>query len=123
MKKYIVLVFVLVFIVCGCGSKKITKKVQESYIGTEDLKYTLTISCKDKAKESSVILNKDKTASYSIYECNNDILELTTGKGTYTVSENDVKIKDEYSSDIKVKVINKETVEVRLGDITQTLKK
>ena len=122
MKKYM-LILILVLVLCGCGRKKVNKKVEESYIGSTDLKYTLTINCKDKSKESSIILNKDKTAKYEIYECNNDILELTTGSGKYTVKDDIVKIKDQYSSETKVKVINDETVEVTVGNITQTLKK
>lgn len=125
MKKYFVLALILTLVLCGCGkkNKNVSKKVEESYIGSEDLKYTLSINCKDKTKDSSVTLNKNGKAAYEIYECNNDILELTTGSGTYTVKDDTVKIKDEYSSDIKLKVINDETIEVTVGDITQTLTK
>ena len=123
MKKYLVLALCLCFLICGCGKKKTSKKVENSFIGKENLKYSLTITCKDKAKDSSVVLNKNKKATYNIYECNNDILELTTGSGTYSVSGDTVKIKDEYSSNVTLKVINKKTIEVKVGDITQTLKK
>lgn len=123
MKKYLVLALCFCFLICGCGKKKTSKKVENSFIGKENLKYSLTITCKDKAKDSSVVLNKNKKATYNIYECNNDILELTTGSGTYSVSGDTVKIKDEYSSNVTLKVINKKTIEVKVGDITQTLKK
>ena len=60
LKKYIVVIMLcLVLCGCGCSKKKTTsKKVEESYIGNEDVSYTLSISCGNYAKDSKVTLNK-----------------------------------------------------------------
>ena len=124
MKKYIV-VMILCLVLCGCGcSKKTTsKKVEKSYIGNEDVSYTLAITCGDYTKDSKVNLNKDKTATYELYECNSDTLELTTGSGTYKVNGSNVTIKGNYDETLNVSVKDEKTIEVNLGNIHQTLTK
>ena len=125
LKKYIVVIMLcLVLCGCGCSKKKTTsKKVEESYIGNEDVSYTLSISCGEYVKDSKVTLNKDKTATYELYECNSDTLELTTGSGTYKVSGSNVTITGSYSEVVNVLVKDEKTVEVNLGNIKQTLTK
>ena len=125
MKKYIVLVLIcLILCGCGCSKKKTTsKKIEESYIGNEDVSYTLTINCGDFHKDSKVTLNKDNTASYELYECNSDTLELTTGSGTYRVSGSKVTITGSYSEEVNVSVKDEKTIEVNIGNIHQTLTK
>ena len=114
----------LVLCGCGCSKKKTTsKKVEESYIGNEDVSYTLSISCGDYTKDSKVTLNKDKSATYELYECNSDTLELTTGSGTYKVSGSNVTITGSYSEVVNVLVKDEKTIEVNLGNIKQTLTK
>ena len=101
MKKYVgILVICLVLCGCGCSKNKTNKKVEESAIGNYDVSYSLEITCNGKVKESSVALNKDKTASYTLYECNNDVLQLITGKGTYKVSESSATITGEYGEKV-----------------------
>ena len=125
LKKYIVVIMLcLVLCGCGCSKKKTTsKKVEESYIGNEDVSYTLSISCGDYAKDSKVTLNKDKTATYELYECNSDTLELTAGSGTYKVSGSNVTITGSYSEVVNVLVKDEKTIEVNFGNIKQTLTK
>ena len=125
MKKYIVVIMLcLVLCGCGCSKKKTTsKKVEESYIGNEDVSYTLSISCGDYSKDSKVTLNKDKSATYELYECNSDTLELTKGSGTYKVSGSNVTITGSYSEVVNVLVKDEKTIEVNFGNIKQTLTK
>lgn len=124
MRKYIfVMVLCLVLCGCGCSKKNTSKKVEKSYIGNEDVSYTLTITCGDKAKDSKVNLNKDNTATYELYECNNDILELTTGSGTYKVNGSNVTITGSYSETLNVNVKDEKTIEVNFNNIKQTLTK
>ena len=123
-KKYIVVIMLcLVLCGCGCSKKKTSKKVEKSYIGNEDVSYTLTITCGDYTKDSKVNLNKDKTATYELYECNNDTLELTTGSGTYKVNGSDVTITGSYSETLNVNVKDEKTIEVNFNNIKQTLTK
>ena len=125
MKKYIVVIMLcLVLCGCGCSKKKTTSKnVEESYIGNEDVSYALSISCGDYTKDSKVTLNKDKSATYELYECNNDILELTTGSGTYKVNGSNVTITGSYSETLNVNVKDEKTIEVNFNNIKQTLTK
>ena len=125
MKKFIIiLVMCLVLCGCGCSKKKTTtKKVKESAIGNEDVSYTLKITCGDKNKESNVVLNKNKTATYELYECNNDTLELTTGSGAYKVSGSKVTITGSYSEVVNINVKDSKTIEVNYNNIKQTLSK
>ena len=124
MKKYIVVIMLcLVLCGCGCSKKKTSKKVEKSYIGNEDVSYTLSITCGDYTKDSKVTLNKDKTATYELYECNSDTLELTTGSGTYKVNGSDVTIKGSYAETLNVSVKDEKTIEVNSGNIHQTLTK
>ena len=124
MRKYIfVMVLCLVLCGCGCSKKNTSKKVEKSYIGNEDVSYTLAITCGDKAKDSKVNLNKDKTATYELYECNNDILELTTGSGTYKANGSNVTITGSYSETLNVNVKDEKTIEVNFNNIKQTLTK
>ena len=124
MKKYIVVIMLcLVLCGCGCSKKKTSKKVEKSYIGNEDVSYTLTITCGDYAKDSKVNLNKDKTATYELYECNNDTLELTTGTGTYKENGSSVTITGSYSETLNVSVKDEKTIEVNFNNIKQTLTK
>lgn len=123
MKKFIVIV-ALCLVLCGCGcSKKKTKTVEKSYIGDEDVSYTLTINCGDKSKDSTVTLNKNNTATYELYECNNDVLELTVGSGTYKVSGSKATITGSYSEKLYVTVKDEKTIEIKLDNIKQTLTK
>ena len=116
---------ILCLVLCGCGcSKKTTsKKVEKSYIGNEDVSYTLAITCGDYTKDSKVNINKDKTATYELYECNNDTLELTTGSGTYKVSGSNVTITGSYSETLNLSVKDEKTIEVNFNNIKQTLTK
>ena len=125
MKKYIVVILIcLVLCGCGCSKKKsVSKTVKKSYIGNEDVSYTLNITCGDKSKDSKIVLNKDKTASYELYECNSDTLELTTGSGTYKVSGSKVTITGSYSEEVNVSVKDENTIEVNFNNIHQTLTK
>lgn len=124
MRKYIfVMVLCLVLCGCGCSKKNTSKKVEKSYIGNEDVSYTLSISCGDYSKDSKVTLNKDKTATYELYECNSDTLELTTGSGTYKVSGSNVTITGSYSETLNLSVKDEKTIEVNFGNIKQTLTK
>ena len=124
MKKYIVVIMLcLVLCGCGCSKKKTSKKVEKSYIGNEDVSYTLTITCGDYTKDSKVNLNKDKTATYELYECNNDTLELTTGTGTYKENGSSVTITGSYSETLNVNVKDEKTIEVNFNNIKQTLTK
>lgn len=114
----------LVLCGCGCSKKKTTtKKVEESAIGNEDVSYTLKITCGDKNKESNVVLNKNKTATYELYECNNNSLELTTGSGAYKVSGSKVTIIGSYSEVVNINVKDSKTIEVNYNNIKQTLSK
>lgn len=123
-KKYIVVIMLcLVLCGCGCSKKKTSKKVEKSYIGNEDVSYTLTITCGDYTKDSKVNLNKDKTATYELYECNNDTLELTTGTGTYKENGSSVTITGSYSETLNVSVKDEKTIEVNFNNIKQTLTK
>jgi len=123
-RKYIfVMVLCLVLCGCGCSKKNTSKKVEKSYIGNEDVSYTLSISCGDYSKDSKVTLNKDKTATYELYECNSDTLELTTGSGTYKVSGSNVTITGSYSETLNLSVKDEKTIEVNFGNIKQTLTK
>ena len=125
LKKYIVVIMLcLVLCGCGCSKKKTTsKKVEESYIGNEDVSYTLSISCGEYTKDSKVTLNKDKSATYELYECNSDTLELTTGSGTYKVSGSNVTITGSYAETLNLSVKDEKTIEVNFGNIKQTLTK
>ena len=124
MKKYIVVIMLcLVLCGCGCSKKKTSKKVEKSYIGNEDVSYTLTITCGDYTKDSKVNLNKDKTATYELYECNNDTLELTTGTGTYKENGSSVTITGSYSEILNISVKDENTIEVNFNNIKQTLTK
>ena len=124
MRKYIfVMVLCLVLCGCGCSKKNTSKKVEKSYIGNEDVSYTLAITCGDKAKDSKVNLNKDNTATYELYECNNDILELTTGSGTYKANGSNVTITGSNSETLNVNVKDEKTIEVNFNNIKQTLTK
>ena len=124
MRKYIfVMVLCLVLCGCGCSKKNTSKKVEKSYIGNEDVSYTLVITCGDYTKDSKVNLNKDNTATYELYECNNDILELTTGSGTYKVNGSNVTITGSYSETLNVNVKDEKTIEVNFNNIKQTLTK
>lgn len=124
MKKYIVVIMLcLVLCGCGCSKKKTSKKVEKSYIGNEDVSYTLTITCGDYTKDSKVNLNKDKTATYELYECNNDTLELTTGTGTYKENGSSVTITGSYSETLNISVKDENTIEVNFNNIKQTLTK
>ena len=124
MKRFIIII-VLCLILCGCGcsKKSSSKKVLNSYIGSEDVSYTITINCGDKTKTSKVTLNKDNSAYYEIYECNNDYLELTTGSGTYKVDENKVVITGSYSETLNINVKDEKTIELNFNNIKQTLTK
>ena len=123
-KKYIVVIMLcLVLCGCGCSKKKTSKKVEKSYIGNEDVSYTLTITCGDYTKDSKVNLNKDKTATYELYECNNDTLELTTGTGTYKENGSSVTITGSYSETLNISVKDENTIEVNFNNIKQTLTK
>lgn len=113
-------------ILCGCGCSKkktISKKVEKSYIGNEDVSYTLTINCGDYQKDSKVVFNKDNTASYELYECNSDVLELTEGSGTYKVKDSNVTITGMYSEKINVNIKDEKNIEVNFENIHQTLTK
>ena len=122
--KKIVVIIMLSLILCGCGcSKKKTKTVEKSYIGDEDVSYTLTITCGDKSKDSNVVFNKNKTASYELYECNNGVLELTVGEGTYKVNGSKATITGSYSEKIEVNVKDEKTIEINFDNIKQTLTK
>ena len=117
------MVLCLVLCGCGCSKKNTSKKVEKSYIGNEDVSYTLVITCGDYTKDSKVNLNKDNTATYELYECNNDILELTTGSGTYKVNGSNVTITGSYSETLNVNVKDEKTIEVNFNNIKQTLTK
>ena len=124
MRKYIfVMVLCLVLCGCGCSKKNTSKKVEKSYIGNEAVSYTLVITCGDYTKDSKVNLNKDNTATYELYECNNDTLELTTGSGTYKVNGSNVTITGSYSESLNVNVKDEKTIEVNFNNIKQTLTK
>ena len=113
-------------ILCGCGCSKkktISKKVEKSYIGNEDVSYTLTINCGDYQKDSKVVFNKDNTASYELYACNSDVLELTEGSGTYKVKDSNVTITGMYSEKINVNIKDEKNIEVNFENIHQTLTK
>ena len=125
MKKYVIVVLICM-ILCGCGCSKkktISKKVEKSYIGNEDVSYTLTINCGDYQKDSKVVFNKDNTASYELYECNSDVLELTEGSGTYKVKDSNVTITGMYSEKINVNIKDEKNIEVNFEKIHQTLTK
>lgn len=125
MKKYVIVVLICM-ILCGCGCSKkktISKKVEKSYIGNEDVSYTLTINCGDYQKDSKVVFNKDNTASYELYECNSDVLELTEGSGTYKVKDSNVTITGMYSEKINVNIKDEKNIEVNFENIHQTLTK
>ena len=115
----------LVLCGCGCSKKKNTtsKKVEKSYIGNENVSYTLTIDCGDYSKDSKVTLNKDNTASYELYECNSDTLELIEGSGTYKVSGLNVTITGQYSEKVNVNIKDEKNIEVNFENIHQTLTK
>ena len=125
MKKYVIVVLICM-ILCGCGCSKkktISKKAEKSYIGNEDVSYTLTINCGDYQKDSKVVFNKDNTASYELYECNSDVLELTEGSGTYKVKDSNVTITGMYSEKINVNIKDEKNIEVNFENIHQTLTK
>lgn len=125
MKKYL-LVILLCLVLCGCGcskKKSVSKTVKKSYIGNEDVNYTLTITCGDKSKDSKVTFNKDNTASYELYECNNDTLELTVGNGTYKVNGSKATITGSYQEKVEVNVKDEKTIEISFNNIKQTLAK
>lgn len=125
MKKYVVIA-ILCLVLCGCGCSKkktVSKTVEKSYIGNENVSYTLTITCGDKSKDSTVTFNKDNTATYELYECNNDVLELTVGSGTYKVSGSKATITGSYSEKLDVTVKDEKTIEVKFDNIKQTLTK
>lgn len=126
MKKYIFVVMLcLVLCGCGCSKKKNTtsKKVEKSYIGNENVSYTLTIDCGDYSKDSKVTFNKDNTASYELYECNSDTLGLIEGSGTYKVSGSNVTITGQYSEKVNVNIKDEKNIEVNFENIHQTLTK
>lgn len=123
MKKYVVIVM-LCLVLCGCGcSKSKNKNVQKSNIGNEDVSYTLNITCGDKSKDSTINFNKDSSAYYELYECNNDTLQLTTGSGTYKVNGSKVTITGSYSEKVYISVKDDKIIEVSTDNIKQTLTK
>lgn len=125
MKKFVVIT-ILCLVLCGCGCSKkktVSKNVEKSYIGNEDVSYTLTITCGDKSKDSTVTFNKDNTATYELYECDNAVLELTVGSGTYKVNGSKATITGSYSEKLDVTVKDEKTIEVNFNNIKQTLTK
>ena len=120
MKKYIIVLLVLI-VLCGCGKKSKKTVTNSSVIGKEDLEYKVSVTCNGKTKESIVTLSKTNEATYKIYECNNNTLELITSAGTYKVLNGDVVITDEYSNKVNIKVIDDNTIDVEIDDITQRL--
>lgn len=127
MKKYLVIVVCICLILCGCGKKNkkenVNSIVKKSDIGSSDVTYKLELTCGDKAKDSYVTLNKDKTAVYAIYECNNDNLELSYGEGTYDIDDSKVTITDTYSNTVSITVSDTDTIEISFDGIKQTLTK
>ncbi len=124
MKKYLLIVLLACILLCGCGKKKsVTKAVEQSEIGSIDVSYNLSIKCNDMAKDSYVTLNKNKTAEYGLYECNENNLELTQGTGKYELDGSKVIITDNYSSKVIVTVKDNKTVSIKVGEIEQTLTK
>lgn len=125
MKKFIIILG-MCLVLCGCGcskEKKPTKQVEKSAIGNEDVSFNLNITCGEITKNSNITLNKDNTAKYELYECNNDVLELTTGYGTYKVSGSNVIITGNYSEVVNVTVKDSKAIEVNYNNIKQTLTK
>ena len=124
MKKYLLIVLLACILLCGCGKKKsVTKAVEQSEIGSIYVSYNLSIKCNDMAKDSYVTLNKNKTAEYGLYECNENNLELTQGTGKYELDGSKVIITDNYSSKVIVTVKDNKTVSIKVGEIEQTLTK
>lgn len=124
MKKKILLVLAICLLLCGCGSKKkVTKTVEKSEIGSVDVSYSLSVTCNNLTKDSYVTLNKNKTAEYGLYECNENNLELVTGEGKYKLDGSKVIIEDNYSQKVIVTVKDKKTVSIKMGEIEQTLTK
>ncbi len=124
MKKKILLVLVICLLLCGCGNKKkVTKAVEKSEIGSVDVSYSLSVNCNNLTKDSYVTLNKNKTAEYGLYECNENNLELVTGEGKYKLDGSKVIIEDNYSQKVIVTVKDKKTVSIKMGEIEQTLTK
>ena len=124
MKKKILLVLVICLLLCGCGNKKkVTKAVEKSEIGSVDVSYSLSVNCNNLTKDSYVTLNKNKTAEYGLYECNENNLELVTGEGKYKLDGSKVIIEDNYLQKVIVTVKDKKTVSIKMGEIEQTLTK
>lgn len=127
MKKYFIIIVCICLLFCGCGKKNkkenVSSIVNKSDIGSSDVTYKLEFTCGDKAKDSYVTLNKDKTAVYAIYECNNDNLELSYGEGTYDIDGSKVAITDTYSNTVSITVSDTDTIEISFDGIKQTLTK
>lgn len=124
MKKILLLSLVICLILVGCGKKKkVTKTVEKSEIGSVDVSYNLSITCNGVTKDSYVTLNKNKTAEYGLYECNDNNLELIHGTGTYELDGSKAVITDNYSSKVIVTVKDTKTVSVKADEIEQTLTK
>lgn len=127
MKKYLIISICICLLLCGCGKKKtkenVSSTVKESDIGSIDVIYKLALTCGDKAKDSYVTLNKDRTAIYAIYECNNDNLELMYGEGTYEIDGSKVTITDTYSNTLSITVNGNDTIDLNFDGIKQTLTK
>lgn len=127
MKKNVIILIIVCLLICGCGkkeaSKKVTEVVKKSEIGNTDLIYKVEISCGDKKKDSYVKLNKDKTVEYALYECNDNNLELIYGEGNYAVKGSNITITDSYNQQISINVSNEESIELNVGNTTQTFTK
>lgn len=127
MKKYLIIILCVCLLLCGCGKKNkkenVSSTVNKSDIGSSDVTYKLELTCGDKVKDTFVTLNKDKTAVYAIYECNNDNLELSYGEGNYDIDDSKVTITDTYSNTVSITVSDNDTIEINFDGVKQTLTK
>ena len=97
----------------------ITNIYKESKLKTEEM----FLNELSKSIDSYVTLNKDRTAIYAIYECNNDNLELMYGEGTYEIDGSKVTITDTYSNTLSITVNGNDTIDLNFDGIKQTLTK
>ena len=123
MKKCFFILVLMIFI-CVCGKKTVVEKTVKNNINIEkDTTYKLEVVCGDKKKESYVTLNKDKSAIYSIYECNNDVFELTYGEGSYEVNDTKIILTDNYAQKINIDITSESSITINLYNIKQSLTK